>query len=163
MTSSLPDSILEMVEMTPIEDLMLSLLRAKLPDVSVQTLVRADQNFPFVLIRSGGSWGAWTGDDRFIDASTFDVHVFCLGVNADQDAALLSEAVRVAIRDSRNIVVPGLGYLMEYEMLDRPSRSPDWATSVGPVQYADLPTGVERWEASYDLTIRRPADKPYTG
>lgn len=150
-----------MVEMTPVEDLLLALLRAKLPEVSVQTLIRSNQTFPFILIRSTGSWGAWEGDERFIDSSTVEVHAFCEGINADEDASLLSEAVRVAIRDSRNVVVPGKGYLISSEMLDRPKRSPDWATSVGPVQYADLPTGVERWEGAYRVTIRKPPSNPY--
>lgn len=159
--SSLPPSVLGYVEMSPIEDLLLSLLRDALPDVSVQTLINQQQTFPFVMIRSTGSWGTWDGDERFIDVSTVEIHAFCEGINADEDANLLSEAVRVILRDSVNKVVVGKGYIISVEMQDRPKRSPDWATSVGPVQYADLPTGVERWETSYRVTIRKPANKPY--
>lgn len=147
--------------MSPVEDLLLSLFREALPDVSVQTLIAAKQQFPFLLIRSAGSWGAWEGDPRFIDSSTVEIHAFCEGINADEDANLLSEAARVILRDSKNKVVPGKGYLISVEMLDRPKRSPDWQASVGPVQYADLPNGVERWESSYRVTIRKPANKPF--
>lgn len=159
--TSLPESVLRLVEMTPVEDLLLAVLREGLPDVPIQTLIQPNQDFPFVLIRSTGSWGTWQGDARFIDSSTVDVHAFCDGLNADTDANLLSEAVRVVLRDSVNKVHPGKGHLVSVEMLDRPKRSPDWATSVGPVQYADLPTGVERWETSYRITLRKPV-APFT-
>jgi hypothetical protein len=147
--------------MGPVEDLLLQLLREALPDVSVQTLIESKQTFPFIMLRSDGSWGNWEGDERFIDSSTIEIHAFCNGINADSDANLLSEAVRVILRDSKNKVVPGKGYLISVEMLNRPKRSPDWATSVGPVQYADLPTGVERWETTYRVTIRKSANKPF--
>jgi hypothetical protein len=160
-TSSLPAGVLSLIEMSPVEDLMLALFREALPDVKVQTLIEGKQVFPFILIRSSGSWGSWEGDPRFIDSSTVEIHAFCEGVNADEDANLLSEAARVILRDSKNKVVPGKGYLISVEMLDRPKRSPDWQASVGPVQYADLPTGVERWEATYRVTIRKPANKPF--
>jgi len=161
MASTLPASVLNLIEMSPVEDLLLELLRDGLPDTAVQTLINGKQTFPFVMLRSTGSWGTWQGDERFIDSSTIEVHAFCKGINADADANLLSEAVRVILRDSRNKVVPDKGHLISVEMLDRPSRSPDWATSVGPVQYADLPTGVERWETTYRVTIRKPANKPF--
>ena len=161
MTSSLSPIVLGLIEMSPVEDLLLAILRDGFPDVSVQTLIKSAQTFPFVLIRSTGSWGTWQGDERFIDSSTIEVQCFASGINADADANLLSEAVRVVLRDSKNKVVPGKGHIIGVEMLDRPKRSPDWATSVGPVQYADLPTGVERWETTYRATIRKPAIKPF--
>jgi hypothetical protein len=154
-------SALNLIEMSPVEDLLLHLFREALPDIKVQTLVEDKQKFPFILLRSSGSWGSWEGDERFIDSSTIEIHAFCEGINADVDANLLSEAARVILRDSKNKVVPGKGYLISVEMLDRPKRSPDWQASVGPVQYADLPTGVERWESVYRVTIRKPANKPF--
>lgn len=161
MASSLSPDVLNLIEMSPVEDLVLALLRDGLSTVKVQTLIETKQVFPFILMRSTGSWGSWEGDERFIDSSTIEIHAFCEGINADSDANLLSEAVRVILRDSKNKVVPGKGYLISVEMLDRPNRSPDWAASVGPVQYADLPTGIERWQTTYRVTIRKPATKPY--
>lgn len=162
MTSTLPAAILAKVEMSPVEDLLLGLLPVELPGVEVSTLIESDQTFPFVLIRSAGSWGNWAGDERFLDAASVQLHTFADGVNSDEDAALLAEAVRVTLRDSRNKVVPGRGHIVSVEMTERPRRAPDWATSTGPVQYADLPTGVTRYETTYHVIIRKPATKPFS-
>lgn len=161
MASSLDPSVLELVEMSPVEDLLLALLRERLPAVSIQSRIKQKQTFPFVLIRSVGAWGAWDGDERFLDSSVVEIHAFAEGLNAEEDANLLSEAVRVILRDSKNVVVPNRGHIVSLDMIDRPRRTPDWATSVGPVQYADLPVGVERFETSYRVTIRKPANKPF--
>jgi hypothetical protein len=161
MTTSLPAEVLNLVEMSPVEDVILTLLREKLPDIPIQTRVQPGQTFPFVMIRNDGSWGDWTGDPRFLDASILAVHCFCQGLNADEDASLLSEAVRVILRDSKNYAVPGRGHIVSTHMTDRPKRTPDWATSTGPVQYADLPTDVERWEGNYRVVIRKPTAKPF--
>lgn len=156
MPSSLPASALALVEMTPVEDLCLYLLRARLPDVPVQSLIADDQGFPMVLVRRSGDWGEWKGDARFLDSGQISIHVFVDGVEADSDGALLSEAVRVILRDSVNTVVPGKGHFTKVKMQGAPNRKPDWATAVGPVQYADLPTGVVRYESVYQLEIRKP-------
>lgn len=161
MTESLPESILNAVEMAPVEDLILTLLRPKLAPVEVQSAFEADQAFPVVVIRSAGSYGAWSGDPRFLDTATLNVDCLTYGMNSDEDANLLAEAVRVALRDSVNKVTP-YGYLTRVQLLERPKRAPDWANSVGPVQYADLPEGVERWATSYRLVIRKPASSPYS-
>lgn len=161
MSESLPESILNAVEMAPVEDLILALLRPALAPVSVQSAFHADQGFPAVVIRSAGSYGTWNGHPRFIDAATLNVDCLALGLNSDEDANLLAEAVRVTLRDAVNVVTP-YGYLIKVSMNDRPKRAPDWANSVGPVQYADLPEGVERWTTSYRLTIRKPASSPYS-
>lgn len=161
MASSLDPETLALVEMTPAEDLILAILRDALPNIPIHTLVELHQEMPFVLIRSSGSWGQWGGDERFIDSTTLDVQTFAEGLNADSDANLLAEAVRVALRDAKHKVVPGKGYLLAVEVLERPKRAPDWANSVGPVQYADLPAGVQRWETIYRIAIRRPKSKPF--
>lgn len=161
MTSTLPPEILAKVEMSPVEDLLLALLPDQLPGVPVQTLIEDEQTFPFILIRSNGSWGNWTGDERFLDAAEIRVHTFADGINADEDANNLAEAVRVTLRDSKNIVVPQRGHITNIQMTSRPRRVTDWATSSGPVQYASLPAGVFRWEAVYHVTIRKPATKPF--
>lgn len=161
MTSSLDPAILALVEMSPIEDLLLALLAGKLPGCQVKTLIADDQTFPLVLARNTGDWGTWSGDERFLDAGQVTVHTFCEGVNADEDAALLAEAVRVILRDSINEVVPNRGHLTEVSMVARPRKVTDWATATGPVQYADLPTGVMRYETIYHVAIRKPRLKPF--
>jgi hypothetical protein len=153
--------VLALVEMSPVEDLLLHLLRDKLTGVQVNSLIADDQTFPLVVVRNTGAWGDWGGDERFLDAGSVVVHTFAEGLNADSDAALLAEAVRVTLRDSVNAVVPGRGYISKQKMLSRPRRVTDWATATGPVQYADLPTGVTRYETTYEIEIRKPAAKPY--
>ena len=162
MTSTLPEEVLDLIEMSPVEDLLLALLPDKLPGVMVSTFIEDEQSFPLALVRSSGSWGNWAGDERFLDAATISVGTFADGPNADEDAALLAEAIRVTLRDSRNIVVPRRGYIVSVEMTERPRRVTDWATSTGPVQYADLPTGVFRWETTYHVIIKKPAVKPFS-
>lgn len=161
MTSTLPPSVLAKVEMSPVEDLLLALIPGELPGVAVSTLIESDQTFPFALVRSSGSWGNWAGDERFLDAASIQIQTFADGVNSDEDAALLAEAIRVTLRDCRNKVVPGRGHIVAVEMTERPRRAPDWATSSGPVQYADLPEGVTRYETNYHVIIRKPATKPF--
>lgn len=153
--TSLDPAILALVRFKPIEDLLLELLRPALPGVSVQTLVWDDQTFPFVLVRANGDWGPWSGDVRFIDSGQVNIQVYTDGLNADQDAALLSEAIRVVLTDSINTVVPGIGHLTRVEQKVRARRAADWATATGPVQYADLPTTVMRYETVYDVSFKR--------
>jgi hypothetical protein len=159
--STLPDSVLNLVEMSPVEDLLLGLIPSKLGGVPVKTKIEPNSTFPFVFVRSNGSWGTWSGDERFLDAAHVFVETFCDGLNSDEDAANLAEAVRVILRDSKNVVVPHRGHITECEMVSRPRRTSDWATSTGPVQYADLPTNVSRWEAEYHVIIRKPTAKPF--
>lgn len=161
MSTTLPASILAKVEMSPVEDLLLGLLPMQLEGVRVQTRIEDDQQFPFILIRANGNWGNWSGDERFLDAAQINVHTLADGINAEEDAANLAEAVRVTLRDSRNIVVPRRGHIVSVEMTSRPRRVSDWATATGPVQYADLPTGVDRYETVYHVVIKKSATKPF--
>lgn len=156
--AGLPETIRQMAEFSPIEDILLPILRAGLPGISVQSVIEKDQTFPMVLARRSSTASSWTdGDPRFIDASSVFIFAFCEDPNGDEDAALLSEAVRVVLRDAyRNqVVVPGRGHISALHMVAPPRRVADWATSSGPVQYADLPTGVWRYEAHYDIDFRR--------
>lgn len=153
--SSLPPEIFEIVEFTPLEDIVLHLLRDRLPAaIRVQSLVEDDQSFPLVLVRRSPDWGYWGGDERFIDNGQLTVHVYCAGIEADSDCANLSEAVRIILRDSVNQVVPDIGHLTKARMIGSPMKAPDWATATGPVQYADLPAGTARYESNYELSLK---------
>jgi hypothetical protein len=154
---ALPDEILDLIEMHPIEDLVLTLLRERITSVPVQSQIYDDQTFPAIVIHRGdilGDW--WGGDPRFIDHARLDVFCFTEGLNGDEDGSLLSEAVRVVLRDSINKVVPGRGHLTEVIMTSAPRNAADWDTATGPVQYADLPTEVVRYSTSYALSVRKP-------
>lgn len=153
--TSLPVELFDLIEFTPLEDIALHHLRAGLPDaIHVNSLIADDQTFPLVLVRRTPDWGWWEGDERFIDQGQITIHAYAYGVEADSDAAFLSEAVRNVLRVSKNVVVPELGHISHIEMIGSPHRASDWATSSGPVQYADLPTGVVRYESVYKLTLR---------
>ncbi|MFF3793780.1 hypothetical protein ACFYXW_27670 [Streptomyces sp. NPDC001981] len=161
--AGLPAEIKALAELSPVEDLMLAILRDGLPGIQVRSLIAKDQTFPLVLVRRDPSFGNWQGDTRFLDAARVAVHVFCQDPDGDEDAAILSEAVRVVIRDAwlSQKVVPSRGHITRVDLASAPRRVTDWATSTGPVQYADLPTGVWRYEATYDIEIRKPRNRPY--
>lgn len=152
--TSLPSEVLDLVHFSPMEDLILALLRLKFTTVPVQSLIASDQTFPVILIRRGEDF-QYDGDS-FVTSGTLRVNTFAEGLNADDDAALLGEAARVALQQSLNIVIPDKGHLSKFRVISMPVRRPDWATSTGPVQYADLPTGVVRYEATYEVAFRRP-------
>ena len=161
--SGLPDHVRALAELSPVEDILLAVLRAGLPGISVQSLIWVHQRFPMVLIRRSPSFGEWAGDTRFVDSADVIVHAFAEDPNGDEDAAILSEAVRVVLRDAwlHHTVIPGRGHLTRVEMTSAPRRVTDWATATGPVQYADLPTGVWRYETQYRISIRKPRSRPY--
>jgi hypothetical protein len=161
--AGLPDEVKALAELSPVEDLFLAILREGLPQMKVQSLIAAKQTFPLIVVRRASNFGGYTGDTRFTDAATIAVHAFVEDPNGDEDAAVLSEAVRVVLRDAwlSQRVYPGRGHLTRFEMTGAPRRAPDWATSSGPVQYADLPTGVWRYETTYDVEIRKPRQRPY--
>lgn len=154
----LPQSVLDLVEFSPIEDILLTLLRDGLPDVPVYSLIPKAAPPTFILVRRMPGMGGWRGDPRFTDAGRFFVNTFTHDPDGDQKGALLSEAVRVVLRDAslNHVVVPGRGSIISIEMSQEPARKTDWATSSGPVQFADLPTGFWRYETTYLINVRKP-------
>ncbi|QXE37122.1 hypothetical protein KQY30_25790 [Streptomyces sp. GMY02] len=161
--AGVPDHIKALAELSPVEDLLLSILRDRLPGIRVKSLVDQHEMFPLVLIRRDPSFGAWSGDTRFTDAARVVINCFAQDPDGDEDAAILSEAVRVVLRDAwlNNVAVPGRGHITRVDMNSSPRRASDWATATGPVQYANLPTGVWRYESIYDIQIRKPRTRPY--
>lgn len=161
--AGIPDGIKALAELSPVEDLVLAILREGLPDLNVQTLIELNQTFPLVLIRRKASFGGGQADPRFTDAAAIAVYVFVSDPNGDEDAAILSEVVRVLLRNAwlDHRVVPGRGHITHVEMSAPPHRVTDWATASGPVQYADLPTGVWRYETGYLVEVKKPPTTPY--
>lgn len=158
---NLPAAITDKVEMLPLEDVALRVLRDALPGVAIRSLIESDQ-LPierfFVLVRRIPGIGIWRGDERFIDYGGLAVHVYAQDMDSDEVGAIVSEACRVALRDSasRRDWYPELGGLIRVQLVEEPMRKTDWATSSGPVQFADLPAGMQRYEARYNLWVRRP-------
>jgi hypothetical protein len=158
MTNPLPASVYDLIENAPVEDVLLALLRRGLPDVPIVSLISEDPPPFFILVRRLSSLGDWRGDARFVDSGRFAVHCYTQDPDGDMQAAILSEAARVVLRTAwlEHWVFPGLGSVIEIQMLAEPLRRADWATSSGPVQYADLPVGYWRYEAEYSLQVRKP-------
>jgi len=161
--AGLPAHIRAMAELSPVEDVLIALLRAALPGIEVKTLISLDQRFPLVLVRRAAHLGEWNGDTRFVDSADITVHTFAVDPDGDEDAAILAEAVRVVLRDAwlDHKTVAGRGHIVRVDMTSAPRRVTDWATATGPVQYADLPTGVWRYETAYRIAIRRPRIRPF--
>lgn len=155
--SDLPAAVYNMVELSPIEDILLAILRAGLPGVAIQTLISENAPTPFVLVRRMPGMGGWNADARFTDEGRFFVHTFTDNPDGDQKGAILSEAVRIVLRQAwlSHVAIPGRGSIISIKMVSEPSRKSDWATSSGPVQYADLPNGLWRYESQYEIKVRK--------
>lgn len=160
--AGVPERIRALAELSPVEDILLAVLRDGLPGVAVNSLIAANQRFPLVLARRAPHFGEWAGDTRFLDSADVTIHTFAADPNGDEDAAVLAEAVRVVLRDAwlGHASVPGRGHITRVQMTSAPRRVTDWATASGPVQYADLPTGVWRYETAYRIEIRKPRPHP---
>src|SRR5881392_2279790 len=160
MPNELPDSVLALVENKPIEDLLLAILRRGLPDTPAYSLIPEDPEPHFVTARKVPGFGNWEkqGDPRFVDFARFVIMCFTRDPDGDLKGAQLSDAVRVVLRTAwlEHWSFDGLGSVIEIEMWQEPSRRADWATSVGPIQYADLPTGYWRYETNYTIKVRKP-------
>jgi hypothetical protein len=160
----LPASVLRMVEFSPIEDVVLAVLRDHLPDVPCVSLISGDSPPTFLMVRRVNALGVWRGDPRFVDSARFAIHAYTSDPDGDEKGAVLSEAVRVALHRAWKArkVYPNIGSINKLRVITEPTRKTDWATASGPVQFADLPTGVWRYEATYQMEIRKPRRTVYS-
>lgn len=153
----LPESVLATAEFAPVEDVVLPLVRDALPGLRIFSEVPEPELFPYAVVRTAHTERFWSGDDRFVDWAGISVHVFASDPDGERKAAIISDAIRVALRDAwLEQRTTEHGWICAYRMINRPSRRSDWATATGPVQYADLPTGTQRYESMFWLQIRRP-------
>lgn len=159
-TYNLPLSVRQRVEKSPIEDVLLTVLRDAFPDVPVYSLIPNNPKQLLIVVRKDHPFGDIDPhDDKFLRYARFTVNCFAWDdeeVGGDTKAALLSEAVRVALRDAwvNNQYVPNRGWISRIWTIEDGTRVTDWATSAGPVQYADLPNGYTRYESKYVLLLR---------
>ena len=159
MTSlGLPAEITDKVEFEPVEELILRILRDNLPNSHIGTLLELDRTGIdySILVRRIPGLGA--GDNKWINYHGISVHVYTKDPDGDEKGALISDAVRVILRDAAHerVWYPDLGGLTRVRMTLEPVRKTDWATAEGPVQFADLPTGEWRYETRYAVWVRRP-------
>jgi hypothetical protein len=161
--ANLPDSVKALAERTPAEDLALDILRSRLPDIEIVTAIRVDQTFPVILARQLPNFITFISDERFVASVDLAIHAFAQDPEGDRDAAIISEACRVVLRDAwlNHYDNPALGSVTFFETLSPARQASDWADASGPVQYADLPAGVWRYEARYRLVVRKPRNHPF--
>lgn len=154
----LPASVVGLIEFSPVEDIAVRILRDAMPDVPTFTLIPEDADEPFFfVVRRRPSLGNWDGDPRFSDEARILLQTFSQDPDGDEKCAWVGEAARVAFRNAwlDHSNYPGLGSIIRIEQLSEASRKTDWATSTGPVQYADLPTGYWRYESEFTFWVRK--------
>lgn len=161
--ANLPESVRNLAEQVPAEDLALDILRVGLPDIEIVSQIRKSQTFPVILARRLPTFTDFGSDERFLADVDLAIHAFAEDPDGDRDAAIISEAARVVLRNAwlDHYYNPALGSVSWFEVLSPPRRVPDWATASGPVQYADLPSNVWRYEARYRLVVRKPRALPF--
>lgn len=142
------------------EDVLLAILKPALEPngIKVHAIVPDAPALPFVVVRRLSSMGNWRGDPRGLyDCARVAVHIFAEDPNGEMKCTALGEIISVILRDAvaDHWSSEELGvYVNKIEMTSEPIRMADWATSSGPVQYADLPTGTWRYEAHYSVWTR---------
>ena len=153
----LPASVLGLVEFDAIEDLILDVLRTYLPDVPAFSLIPSNPPDVFLLVRKEHPLGNPGGDGRFILGGRISINSFTVDPDGDEKGWLLAEAVRVVMRKAwlEKHHAPGIGWVSRITESVQASRESDWATSAGPIQYADLPLGTHRYESQYSVRYRR--------
>lgn len=158
--TELPQSVHDLAELPPIEDVLFRLIRPYLPDLALWPTIPDSMAgaIPFALVRRQYSNMHWRGDARsFTDQAYVQVDSFTKGPDGDEEGAILSEAVRVALRNAwinQDIDPVTGGAISAMKLINPPRRNGDWANATGPVQYADLPADAWRYTAVYRITFR---------
>lgn len=155
----------------PGADLVLALLKPledEVPGLKVRSLIEENLTTPYVLARA--SHGAWTSDSfhdsdrRFLRRLVVDVQTFTSGVDGDSAGDALSEicwqTLNKAVVDQT--VILGLGSISFLHVSSPARRVADWATSTGVSQYANLPQGYHRYQATYGIVQRPDRLNPLT-
>lgn len=154
----LPDDILALSQMRPLEEFALYAMRHHISSTPVLTLIPEKLRFStFYLVRREPGEGSWRGDHRFIDDGGIVISAYSADPNGEERASVMADAARVAMVNAQreNLYVPGAGWISRVKMPEEPVRKADWASSVGPVQYADLHSGFWRYEVHFQLMVRR--------
>lgn len=156
---ALPESVEAAAAGIPLpEDIVLGILRDVIPELHFTSLIDQDCPTPFVLVRGVVSPGRFGVDERFQHEVFFTCESFTSGLDGDRDGGVILNAVvrrlyEAALRNTP--VYDGLGWLNEVELISAPARKSDWATSEGPVQYADLPSDYVRYICTFRALVKR--------
>lgn len=154
----LPASALARVRNRPIEDVVLAILRRGLPDVPSYALIPQIVPPFFILVRGIPESGFYKGRRGLLHEIDFACHTYTENPDGDEKATLLGDALVDVMEQAflEHWSFPAYGSVNKIKCIQYPTRETDWATSSGPVQYADLPTGNWRNEARFRAVINTP-------
>ena len=134
-------------------------LEADLPDgVTCRSRVEEGDSVPYVMVVEvqPTTGGQFIRSDDALNVLEFEVHTFTAGLDAEDVAWRLSWSIIKLLREyaARGRRVPGgESFVKAFELMERPRRREDWADSTGPVQYQDLPVGMERFVFQARLVV----------
>nr|DAO00114.1 MAG TPA: tail completion protein [Caudoviricetes sp.] len=134
-------------------------LEADLPDgVTCRSRIEEGDAVPYVMVVEvqPTTGGQFIRSDDAVDVLEFEVHTFTSGLDAEDTAWRISWSIIKLLRDyaTRGRRVPGReSFVKAFELMERPRRREDWADSTGPVQYQDLPVGMERFVFQARLVV----------
>jgi hypothetical protein len=158
-----------------VEDLLLAIIKPleeDVPGLKVRTLIEDDTfTTPYVFVHAGtGAYTADTfgglniSDGRFQRKFIADVQVWTDGPDSEAKAWAIHELIRDKLSKAywEQIVYPGIGHLCYFRTSSPAHKTPDWATATGVNQYANLPKGMVRYQATYGMAMRPPFDSKIT-
>lgn len=158
MTNELPASVLDLVADEPlIEDVVLDILRAEIPDILWADETEQASPPPFGIVVRDSYLGTDRSDTRFIYSGYCAVHTFTEGFDATIDNSRLQEAVKLTMlrAGTQQPHIRDWGYVHSTRLVEPYRKRSDWQNSEGPVQYADLPNDYTRFESVWEVKVRR--------
>lgn len=142
-----------------VETFLPAWLEADLPDgVTCRSRIEEGDSVPYVMVVEvqPTTGGQFIRADGALDVLEFEVHTFTSGLDAEDVAWRISWSIIKLLREyaTRGRRVPGgESFVKAFELMERPRRREDWADSTGPVQYQDLPVGMERFVFQARLVV----------
>jgi hypothetical protein len=130
-------------------------------NITIETLYTEGMQTPIIVGRQdrrSGTLALHSNDDRFLLSAIVSVNTITMGPDADDDAAYLQEACRLALRRAQRLQldIPNGGVINTLEVSTHPAKANDWQTATSVVQYASLPKEAVRFESIYRMLIRPP-------
>lgn len=157
--AELPDSVeREAKNVILAEDVMLDIVRKRLPGLQVTSWIDQDMVPPYVLFREAPFVGQLASDSRFLEEFYVTGECFTQIPDGDIDAPRILTAIGTAIERAgyaHDEILDGLGWVQSARLIEPPNRRADFANSEGPVQYADLPQGYARFISTYHILVKR--------
>lgn len=136
-------------------------------NVHVYTTFQENMQTPCIIARrdrKSGTMALATRDDRFMQSAIIMVSTITDGPDADEMGEELAEMCRYALRQAQQLQVsiPGCGSIAVLQESIHPSKVSDWQTSTSVVQYASLPKNAVRYESTFRILVRPPAQDTIT-